>query len=479
MTKSLYWYDYETFGTNASRDYISQFAGIRTNEKLEVIGEPLTIYCQPPIDRLPVPEACLVTGITPQIAQEKGIPEREFIQKVHQELSFPDTCGVGYNSIAFDDEFTRYALFRNFYDPYLREREHGNSRWDVMDLLRLTRALRPDGIEWPTKSDGSPCFKLTSLTQANNIPHESAHDALSDVLATIAVAKLVMTKQPKLYDYVYRYRFKTKVQSLVDVCHRKPFLHVAGKLPKENCYAALVLPLTAHPTNKNSTICFNLMDDPKPLIELSAQEIHKRLYSRKSDLPDGQKKLSILEVFANKCPIVATPKLIDKTVAERLGIVISVCEKNHQYLMKHDLGPKLKQVYSISQFEDNQNPEGSLYQGFVNKADEKQLPLVREASAQKLTADNLIFRDKRYQKLLFLYRAKNYPDSLSASEQVTWRDMRLKRLTEGDDGYIVLKDYFLTLDALLSKKACSERERSILLSLEKWGRDIFDKASME
>ena len=202
MTKSLYWYDYETFGTNASRDYISQFAGIRTNEKLEVIGEPLTIYCQPPIDRLPVPEACLVTGITPQIAQEKGIPEREFIQKVHQELSFPDTCGVGYNSIAFDDEFTRYALFRNFYDPYLREREHGNSRWDVIDLLRLTRALRPDGIEWPTKSDGSPCFKLTSLTQANNIPHESAHDALSDVLATIAVAKLVMTKQPKLYDYV-------------------------------------------------------------------------------------------------------------------------------------------------------------------------------------------------------------------------------------------------------------------------------------
>tara|TARA_B110000483_G_scaffold107768_1_gene131436 strand:- start:12890 stop:14329 length:1440 start_codon:yes stop_codon:yes gene_type:complete len=479
MTNSLYWYDYETFGTNASRDCISQFAGIRTNEKLEIISEPLTIYCQPPIDRLPIPEACLVTGITPQIAQEKGIPEREFIQKVHQELSFPDTCGVGYNSIAFDDEFTRYALFRNFYDPYLREREHGNSRWDVMDLLRLTRALRPDGIEWPTKSDGSPCFKLTSLTQANNIPHESAHDALSDVLATIAVAKLVMTKHPKLYDYVYKYRFKTKVQSLVDVCNRKPFLHVAGKLPKENYYAALVLPLAAHPTNKNSTICFNLMDDPKPLVELSAQEIHKRLYSRKGDLQAGQKKFSILEVFANKCPIVATPNLIDKTVAERLGIVISVCEKNHQYLMKHNLVSKLNEVYSISQFEDTQNPEGSLYQGFINKADEKQLSIVRDASAQQLAADSLIFRDKRYQKLLFLYRAKNYPDSLSLSEQATWKVMRIKRLTEGVDGYIMLKDYFLILKELLSNTAYSDRERNILLSLEKWGQEIFDKASME
>ena len=81
MANSLYWYDYETFGLDPSRDGISQFAGIRTNERLEVIGEPLTIYCYPPIDRLPSPEACLVTGITPQIALETGIPEKEFIQK--------------------------------------------------------------------------------------------------------------------------------------------------------------------------------------------------------------------------------------------------------------------------------------------------------------------------------------------------------------------------------------------------------------
>ena len=238
---TLYWHDYETFGIDPARDCPSQFAGIRTNESLEVIGEPLRLYCRPPLDRLPSPMASLVTGITPQNALDKGVPERTFIEQIHRELSVPGTCGVGYNSIRFDDEVTRHTLYRNFYDPYEREWKQGNSRWDIIDMVRLARALRPDGIKWPDYDDGSPCFKLEQLTQANGISHESAHDALSDVMATIAMARLVREKQPQLYQYVYEHRLKHKVAELINLNHRKPFLHVSGKLPRENGYTALMM----------------------------------------------------------------------------------------------------------------------------------------------------------------------------------------------------------------------------------------------
>ena len=117
MTTTLYWHDYETTGATPARDRPSQFAGVRTDEALNVIGEPLVIYCQPPRDILPHPVASLVTGITPQLAESEGLPEREFISRIHAELAQPGTCGVGYNSIRFDDEVTSYTCYSKFIDP--------------------------------------------------------------------------------------------------------------------------------------------------------------------------------------------------------------------------------------------------------------------------------------------------------------------------------------------------------------------------
>ncbi|MGH8474260.1 MAG: exonuclease domain-containing protein, partial [Methylococcales bacterium] len=129
-TPTLYWHDYETFGTDPAWDRPAQFAGLRTGEDLEIIAEPLVLYCKPADDMLPNPEACLITGITPQLASRKGLPEADFIAAIHEQLAQPATCGAGYNSLRFDDEVTRNCLYRNFYDPYAREWQHGNSRWD-------------------------------------------------------------------------------------------------------------------------------------------------------------------------------------------------------------------------------------------------------------------------------------------------------------------------------------------------------------
>jgi exodeoxyribonuclease-1 len=472
MANTLYWHDYETFGIDPSRDCPSQFAGVRTDENLNLIGEPLSVYCQPPLDRLPSPMACLVTGITPQAALDKGVSEREFIAKIYRELSVPGTCGVGYNSIRFDDEVTRYTLYRNFYDPYEREWKHGNSRWDIIDMVRLARALRPEGVEWPNYDDGSPCFKLERLTEANNISHESAHDALSDVMATIAMAKLIMIKQPKLYHYIYQHRLKHKVAELIDLRQRKPFLHVSGRLPRENGYTALMMPLARHPTNKNSTLCFNLMGDAQALLELTVEEIQHRLFTRTDELPEGSIRLPIKGVQLNRCPVVATPKLMDESSAKRLGISLEQCERTWQLLQQHDLSSKLEAVFSGQSFAPSENPERQLYDGFLDNVDKELLPEVRHASAEALSSDALFFRDERYQRLLFLYRAKNYPGTLNESELHEWEEIRFQRLTSSAEGYLTLEDYSEEIDQLLLQEASSERDRNILRALEDWGRQI-------
>jgi len=272
MTTTLYWHDYETFGVDPRRDRPSQFAGLRTDESLNEVGEPLVIYCKPARDVLPHPEACLLTGITPQLALAKGVPEPEFIARIHAELAQPGTCGVGYNTLRFDDEVTRYTLYRNFYEPYAREWQQGNSRWDLIDLVRMTYALRPEGIEWPLHDDGRPSFRLEDLAAVNGIGHESAHDALSDVRATIGLARLLRDRQPRLYDWLFQLRNKRKAAKQLDLVGHKPVLHTSRMYPSETGCTTLVMPLMGEPDNNNSVLVYDLRMDPRPFINLALQQ---------------------------------------------------------------------------------------------------------------------------------------------------------------------------------------------------------------
>lgn len=188
---SFYWHDYETFGRWPRRDRPAQFAGVRTDAELNEIGPSLMHYCQPAPDFLPDPESCLLTGILPQTCLEQGLPEHAFAAAIERELAAPGTVGVGYNTIRFDDEVTRHLFWRNLMDPYAREWQNGCGRWDLLDVVRCTYALRPEGIEWPRHEDGRTSFKLEHLTAANGLAHEAAHDALSDVRATIGLARLI------------------------------------------------------------------------------------------------------------------------------------------------------------------------------------------------------------------------------------------------------------------------------------------------
>lgn len=469
---TLYWHDYETTGVDPARDRPLQFAGVRTDEELNIIGAPLTLYCQPGFDTLPHPVASLITGITPQLALEKGVPEPEFINKIVAQLGEPGTCGVGYNSIRFDDEITRHTLYRNFHDPYEREWRQGNSRWDVIDMLRLTRALRPEGIVWPNREDGSPSFKLEDLSAANGLEHVAAHDALSDVMATIALARLVRERQPKLYQYVYQNRLKGAVEDLINLAGRQPFLHVSSRLPREHGYIGLMLPLARHPVNKNEIITFNLSVDPRPLIELDAEAIRTRVFTATDQLPEGTERIPLKGVHVNRSPVVATAKLLDEPAAQRLGIDLGACERHWQLLRDHDLRAKLAVVYAPGDRPVNSDPELALYQGFLPNQDKSLLARVRQASGSELANTNFVFKDNRYGELLFRYRARHYPQTLSADERGRWQETVRARLTDDAGGFLTLQSYGRELDRLQSVPDISTRDRGILTELRVWGQEL-------
>lgn len=472
---TLYWHDYETFGADPARDRPSQFAGIRTDENLNIVGEPLQLYCRPAPDFLPHPEACLITGITPQAARAKGVVEAEFIKPIHAELSRSFTCGVGYNSLRFDDEVTRYALYRNFYDPYAREWQHGNSRWDLIDVVRMCYALRPEGIHWPVGDNGAPTFKLERLTVANGIGHSHAHDALADVEATIALARLIKTCQPRLYDYAYSLRRKQEVARHLNLSKPQPLLHISSRYPASRGCAALVLPLLAHPKNANGLVVVDLGSDPTDLLELPAEELRHRIFSRRSELGAGVERIAVKTVHLNRSPMLVTPKILDAAGYQRLGIDVDSCYNNIARLesQRQSVAEKLLAVFDTSPQRDNNDPETQLYSGFVSDSDRRMMEQLRAADPAGLGQGDWPFRDERLGPLLFRYRARNYPASLSSDEWAQWEEWRRLRLTHpGAGASLVLEQYRQLVADMLAQPDIAEDKRGILLALQEYAREI-------
>ncbi|SDQ01985.1 exodeoxyribonuclease I [Ectopseudomonas guguanensis] len=433
MTSSIFWYDYETTGINPRCDRPLQVAGIRTDEALNEIGEPLNLYCRPGDDILPHPAACLVTGIDPQRLLQLGLDEGEFMTRVHAELSAPGTCGAGYNSLRFDDEVTRYSLYRNFFDPYAREWQGGNSRWDLIDLVRTAYALRPEGIAWP-EEDGRVSLKLERLTQANGIDHGQAHDALSDVRATIGLARLLRERQPRLYDFLYQLRSKQRVMDQIRLL--QPVLHVSGRFSAARHYLAPVLPLAWHPRNRNALIVCDLQADPAPLLELDAETLRSRLYTRREALAEGEAPVPLKLLHINRCPVVAPLSVLREPDRQRLQLDWSVCERNAEMLKNTQARwrDKLPAIYHEESFTGSSDPEQQLYDGFIGDRDRRLCEQVRSAQPQALAKDQWPFDDARLPELLFRYRARNFPDSLSTAERQRWTDFCRQRLSDPQFG---------------------------------------------
>ena len=471
---TFYWHDYETFGRVPRRDRPAQFAGIRTDAALNEIGAPLMVFCQPAPDFLPDPEACLLTGILPQACLEQGVPEHQFADAVSSALAEPGTVGVGYNTIRFDDEVTRYLFWRNLLDPYAREWQNECGRWDLLDVVRCAYALRPEGMIWPTHEDGRPSFKLEHLTAVNGLAHAAAHDALSDVRATIALARLLKTAQPKLFEFCLKLHKKDAVWGEIGV--GKPFLHISGMYGPERGCIALVWPLAPHPTNKNELIVWDLAVDPAELLTLDAEAIRGRLFTRQEDLPEGVTRLPIKTIHVNKSPIViGNLKTLSVEMAAKWGLDMAQGQAHAQQLVQH--GRLLDGLWGSVFKRDPmaaQDVDEDLYGGFLSPDDRRALQRVRSLSpeqlAQRAAEGKLNFADPRLDELVFRWRARNFPTSLSEPERQRWQSHRTARLHGGAAGFPTVAHYFEQLDQL--NDAADERGQEILSALYDYAAHI-------
>lgn len=438
--QTFFFYDLETSGLNPREDRIMQFAGQRTDFDLNPIGGPVNILVKLCDDTLPSPSAIMVTKITPQKTLTDGINEAEFAKYVEEEIFTPNTIAVGYNTVRFDDEFMRHLFWRNFRDPYEFEWKDGRSRWDLLDVVRLTRALRPEGINWPVTEDGKATNRLELITKLNEISHEHAHDAEADVQASIDVARLIKSKQPNLFNYLFKMRDKKEIKKLINLDDKKPFVYASGRYNSDNNKTTVVFPLTSG--RNGNLLVFDLRYNLDELL--------------KSNSDDTASYFPIVKEFCyNKCPAIAPLAVLEKFGGwEKINLKKEQIEENLKSLLNHpEFAEKMREkIENQPEWPKAIDPESALYDGFLNDHDRIRVNAVRNADENHLADFNPDFQDERLGELLLHYKAKNYPKSLSESEEQKWQAYRHERLERQSKNFLKELEKFAEKDAYIAEE---------------------------
>ena len=474
MSDSYFFYDLETSGFNPKRDRIMQFAGQRTDLSLKPIGEPVNYYIKLTPDTLPDPQAILITEITPQKTIEEGLTEAEFLKLFHENIATKNTVFIGFNSIRFDDEFMRFLHYRNFYDAYEWQWYDGKTRWDLLDLVRMTRALRPEGINWPTDDTGKPVNRLELLARANKLLHTKAHDALSDVEASIALAQLIHKKQPKLFDYLFSMRSKSKIKEFID--KQTMFVYSSGKYEDRYDKTTVVAKLTDHP-KPDAALVYDLRYDPDLFLDLSPKQLAEKWTNRRSDssLDDI---LPIKTLKFNRCPALAPLGVLDDKSKKRIDINLRAMTNNYQKLQKTPsfIDNILKALEILDQqqeerksYQDN-GVDTRLYEDFIANKDKQKLQIVRSAFADHSGDLTVKFNDNRLNLLLPLYKARNFPDKLSNEEAVSWQKFCKQRLMGGEEPWI--NQYINQISHLESQPNLTKNQKFLLDELKLYAESI-------
>ncbi len=467
MATTFFFYDLETSGLSARDDRIMQFAGQRTDMNLNPIGEPYNLLVALNDDTLPSPEALMVTGISPQKTVDEGYTEAQFAKILAEDVFTEGTIAVGFNSIRFDDEFVRHLFWRTFYDPYEWTWRDGRSRWDLLDVVRMTRALRPEGIEWPTDANGDSTNRLELLTKANGISHEAAHDALSDVTALIEVTRLIKNVQPQLYEYLLKMRDKKEIQKIVNLDDKRPFVYTSGRYDKEYAKTTVAFPLTS---GKNSNVVvYDLRYDPTELVGLSVEELQKRLFAIWEERQNPTfVKVPVKELQYNRAPAIAPLGVLEQADGwSKISLDLATVEKHKKIVLENPhFAENIRSLFeNRPEFKKSTDPEAQLYDGFLADRDRLRVETVRNADERQLADYNPEFVDERLSPLLLHYKARNYPRTLSQSEIEAWEQWRSARIKAQ------LPAFSESL-AKLTTQELSEGKRFILQELQLWAESI-------
>ncbi|URJ33326.1 exodeoxyribonuclease I [Candidatus Blochmannia vicinus] len=473
---------------NPSLDRPAQFAGIRTNDTLTPIEKEKVLFCRLSNDYLPDPKSVLITKITPQDTLHNGLIEPEFARRINQIFCTPKTCILGYNNIHFDDEFSRNIFYRNFYDPYIWAYQQGNSRWDLLHVLRAYYSLCPYGIiKWPLNNQNKPSFRLKDLTQANAIQHSNAHDAMSDVYATLELTKLTKRAQPQLFQFLFNHRTKYQLKKIIDLETMRPLIFITKKINnKYQNFLTYIAPITWHPINSNILIACDLNENIDTLLHLNINIIYQKLYSNHITIHDVLKTIPLQLIRLNACPTLIPINFFNKNNINvnhftQFSTNYQHCLKNLNFLRIYEnsvhLRKKIHTLYTIIEsylrqkaLYHNSHVDSQLYHGFFNNSDRKIILNIQKThpkNLKNLCIDNV---DSRLKLLLYYYRARNFPSTLNQQEQKEWLNYIKNKLFNQSQS----KSYNDNLNILLSIYSYDRQKTKLLHLLKKYYQYLYE-----
>lgn len=435
--------------------------------ELKPVGEPVNLMVKLNDDVLPRPEAIMVTGITPQQTQADGLTEAEFARFLMAEIFTPDTTTVGFNNIRFDDEFIRHLFWRNFHDPYEWAWKDGRSRWDMLDVVRMTRALRPEGIEWPVDGEGNAINTLETIAEVNHIPHDNAHDALCDVEALINVTRIIKAKQPQLFEYLFKMRDKTELKKLVNLDNKQPFVYTTGRYGKDHNFTSVAFPLTAG--SNSNVVVYDLRHDPTPYLKMSQPELKTNLFANwEYRQSDKYIRIPVKELQYAHVPAVAPLGVLEQNDGwQKLELTAEQVTANRDKLIADPgFAERVRSLYEVKKdYAKADSPEAELYDGFVPDSDRIRTEKVRQLDTNGLADFHPTFTDERLTPLLLHYKARSYPSSLSEDETMAWEAWRAARLQRSSPSFVS------ALQALATR-ATDDRSQFLLQELQLWAESI-------
>lgn len=467
MAQTFFFYDLETTGLNPREDRIMQFAGQRTDMDFNPIGEPYNLLVALNDDTLPSPYALMVTGVTPQQTVADGYTEAQFAKLFTEEIATPDTIMVGYNSIRFDDEFMRAFLWRNYYDPYEWTWKDGRSRWDLLDVVRMTRALRPDGIKWPMV-DGKAVNKLELLSAENGLEHEKAHDALSDVVALIGVTKLIAEQQPQLFRYLLGLRDKKAIKALVNLDDKAPFVYSSGRYDAEFNKTTVAMPLAE--ADYGNVFVYDLRHDPAAWLDKSEQELNVIINTPYVERGDDYQKLPVKKLQYNRAPAVAPVAVLEKEDGwQKIQLDRAATDAHRKLLLAHpEFAERVAKVLlKKPDWPPIPDAEGQLYDGFVSDRDKLRSEVLRNTDEKDLKLYKPEFDDARLAALFPRYKARNFPRMATAEELASYEEWRGARLRAG------AAKFMQDMQAVAKKpEELSDHQQYVLEELKLWFESI-------
>ena len=358
----------------------------------------------------------------------------------------------------------RALAFRNFYEPYEWHWKDGRGRWDLLDPMRMMRALRPEGIKWPT-IDGKPTVKLEELAKANNITHDNAHDALSDVQALIDLAVLYKKSQPKLFSYLIGNRDKKTVAKIAE--KGEPFVYTSGKYDSEFNKTTVVWNCFSHP-RRDGAIVYDLRYDPTEWIKLEPVKLAEHWSARYGS---EIKQLPVKTIQYNRCPAIAPLSVLDNESKKRIGYSSGI-DKNLEILKQNpEFINKLKTALDILEKEQqsrlplDDEVDNKLYDEFWNDKDKAEMLKIRHSDVNVFEELQKEIKNKRLRDMMPLYKARNYPNKLTAEEHEFWESRKRRLFMSGGENSQLSK-IFNRIQAIHKARALSKNEEYLLSELQ-------------